>query len=446
MQFLVQQLLIVTLSTKTRVLLLPILYLYCVSHCEARELWVRPLATSKCPSELCLTLEKCLNNATAYFTTNTTFHFLPGTHHINETLQLKVKNVTHLWLAGSTNRQDQHEAIIECNGQLNFIFVDIIGLHISDLTLSHCGLELPYHWMGIDLWKSQGVHAALCVGRVDLLLLENVHILEGNGYGLLTWDCRDSTLSRCKFESNYWRKGVDQSVCDNPFSRNDSECGAKPGGNVLFARLFSPSISQHVDINVLHSEFMHGIGTSFIPSKFSNNCAYAGGLGVFLINAPKFLCHISLHNCTLCNNTAPSGGNMFLYSDARLALNINNSSFCQGIASAIGGGGGGIYINAGVYAKADIHICHSSFLSNYGNIGGGMFLEANEVWENVKHVMQFNTTIEECRFHGNSGGYGGGMSIKALHIQFFVLLNPKSLILISKSVFQNNTGQYVPVQ
>lgn len=294
--------------------------------------------------------------------------------------------------------------------------------------------------MGIEdeyLWKSQGVRAALFVGRVDLLLLENVHILESNGYGLLTWNFGDSTLSRCKFESNYWRKGVNQSVCDNPFSHNDSECGAKPGGNVLFARLFSPSISQHVDISVLHSEFMHGIGTSFIPSKFSNNCAYAGGLGVFLINMP---CHISLHNCTLWNNTAPSGGNMFLYSNARLALNINTSSFCQDIASVIDGGGGGIYINTrGVYAKAEIHISHSSFLSNYGNIGGGMFLEANKLWEEVKHVMQLNTTIEECRFHGNSGGYGGGMSIKAVHIQFSVLINPESLILIFKSVFQNNT-------
>ena len=334
MQFLVQQLLIVTLSTKTRVLLLPILYLYCVSHCEARELWVRPLATSKCPSELCLTLEKCLNNATAYFTTNTTFHFLPGTHLINETSQLKVRNVTHLWLAGSTNSWDQRKAIIECNGQLNFIFVDIVSLYISDLTLSHCGLELPYHWMGIDLWKSQGVHAALCVGRVDLLLLENVHILEGNGYGLLTWDCRDSTLSRCKFESNYWRKGVDQSVCDNPFSRNDSECGAKPGGNVLFASLFSLSLSiSH--ISVLHSQFLHGIGTSFIPSKFSDS-AYAGGLGVFLFHIPNYECHISLHNFTLCNNTAPSGGNMFLYSDARLALNISTSSFWLLTALTIG--------------------------------------------------------------------------------------------------------------
>jgi len=200
-----------------------------------------PLATSKCPSDPCLTFEKCLNNATAYFTTNTTFHFLPGTHLINETLQLKVKNVnTSLacwqYKQGRTNIR----LFIECNGQLNFIFVDIVSLHISDLTLSHCGLELPYHWMGIEVeyfWKSQRVHAALCVGRADLLLLENVHILESNGYGLLTWDCRDSTLSRCKFESNYWRKGVDQSVCDNPFSHNDSECGAKTGRECSLCKL-----------------------------------------------------------------------------------------------------------------------------------------------------------------------------------------------------------------
>ena len=64
------------------------------SCCNA-EVVVYPAESGSCPSEPCLTLEDCVNNASHYFTSNTSFIFLPGEHSLEDTLALHgVVNVT----------------------------------------------------------------------------------------------------------------------------------------------------------------------------------------------------------------------------------------------------------------------------------------------------------------------------------------------------------------
>ena len=82
---------------------------------------MRPESTPDCNTKQpCLGLSTVVRNMTAYFTSNSVFHFLPGSHTVNETSWVIVRGVSNVSLVGSS--LGGRYATIECNGRMSFTF------------------------------------------------------------------------------------------------------------------------------------------------------------------------------------------------------------------------------------------------------------------------------------------------------------------------------------
>ena len=134
---------------------------------EADVYYVKPENyTSLCPKP-CHTLGHYVQSSTAYFKSNTTFHFLSGNHILNETV--KVECIKNLTLIGNERfvpgllDLPAPSSQIHCNGPVGFSFAAMHTLFIGNLLFSGCGAVLAItlkptllyfglHWQ-LEIWE-----------------------------------------------------------------------------------------------------------------------------------------------------------------------------------------------------------------------------------------------------------------------------------------------------
>ena len=151
---------------------------------------------SLCPQNYpCVTLSRLLGDNAPYFvnTSNTTVHFLPGTHTVTDIALTNavVHNVSNLTLSGAcSNTGHCSPATVRCNGTFSFIFSDVSGLKISNIAFIKCGAVVPERLSDFVYSKTSGTFqlkcgtkAALAFGNIHSLLLRNVTVMKSRGYG-----------------------------------------------------------------------------------------------------------------------------------------------------------------------------------------------------------------------------------------------------------------------
>jgi len=125
----------------------------------------------------CYNLSEYLSSPHCNFSSNTTIHFLPGIHLLEE--NITVSGVSNLTLIGSsTNSSQGPTATIRCSGaQIGLVFQNITILSIMKLSFINCGRiiskylpEKPMQWFEMDF------QAAVFVIDVHTLMVEGVHI------------------------------------------------------------------------------------------------------------------------------------------------------------------------------------------------------------------------------------------------------------------------------
>ena len=174
---------------------------YIVGQSASRDYWVRPDSTPSCGTQQpCLTLSTIAGNTTAYFTSHSVFHFLPGSHTVNETTQVTVLDVDNVSFVGS-NLGSGH-ATVECNGRLSFSFMKVGHVNVSHLEFLACGL-VGHHALGSLMNSLLGrigpPHVALLFLNCSSVMLENVRVMNSYGYGLLEWNVFETNLINCQF-------------------------------------------------------------------------------------------------------------------------------------------------------------------------------------------------------------------------------------------------------
>ena len=93
-----------------------------------------------CPYKLCEILNYYTSNVAEFFTTNTTFIFLNGTHQLWSNKLLLIEDISRLTLRGNgqhmTGAQGMLEpsSRIECKGKTGFSFKNITNLSVELLT------------------------------------------------------------------------------------------------------------------------------------------------------------------------------------------------------------------------------------------------------------------------------------------------------------------------
>ena len=452
-----------------------------------KEYWVRPdYSDSRCPRNLpCLTLEHYLQNSTAYFTSNTTFYFLPGSHTIegNESTWLIVTYVHSLYLLASEGTEGNPTATIECIRNVGFAFMFSEDIHLSGLAFVNCGSETPTYVHNILLFFatfSSQLHAALAFVSVHSLIMEHVHVRESYGYGLVAQDLTgNNTLNGCKFLYNNWR------AC------NESDCvttdPSLSGGNAMFVftpfhrQLQNPYLSEELvstqlgpimqpflsfladsmvnsiseeypqvaepssSLHLVHSEFAHGVNPykNTVPSKIAadvDNTLKAGaGLVLhFLIFPPltyyTISNYINVSNCNFFNNSATIGSNLMILtigaSNTHHSISIQNCTIAHGRSARQGGGVaiiGGIMVME-FQGNFQVILSNTNFTGNSADEGGAISISnsGNSEWS-----ASLIFSCENCVFFNNSAATGS-----AIYLMTTSSLN----MTFSNTIFLENTA------
>ena len=114
--------------------LLLALLCFVIPDSAAAQYYVRPAASVNCPTEPCLSLGEYVSSVSDYFTSNTSFIFLEGDHHLKVSVALR--DITNMTLSGRNtgSRIIVSEAGISWIGSasivLNWLRFEYYGTHV----------------------------------------------------------------------------------------------------------------------------------------------------------------------------------------------------------------------------------------------------------------------------------------------------------------------------
>ena len=399
---------------------------------------MRPSARAWCPSGVrqlqCITLSDMADSSSTYFTSDTTIHFLPGTHTPDQSMWITANQymVHNLSVGGDKYR----ETVIECStAKIGLAFVNTAQLEISDISIKGCGLrwfsQFPMP-IGSYMYNNRLhlAHVALFLNNITNLYMENVHLVENTGYGLLAFRTTGNTvIHKCDFKLNNWRT-------------NDTQT---PGGNAYFVYLRDPDIySLQACTQPRYTSKLNVIDSSF---SYGRSLLLTGGCGGLMLEfmdcAPNV--NIAINNSCFFNNVAPKGANLYITmeqgkrfthvdSNTWNDIYIHNCSFYNGNATGIGGG---LYLEGkfNFHFPEEIfyslsgyplytHITNSNFYNNRAERGGGLGLHfqirlfkfyADDI--NSYHKIPIVIDLESCSFTYNYGNIGA-----AVHTEVEILM------------------------
>ena len=350
-------------------------------------------------NHLCHNLLEYVSHPQYYFTSNTTIHFLPGLHLLEQ--NITVSGVKNLELVGSSfNAYKGPNAIIHCNGtQVGLIFQNITKLKIQNMMIVNCGRSLPSNiWIPYTL-KKITVFAALFVANVYTLTIVGVFVEASTGYGLLGLNVfGNSVVLNSKF---YCNNNLNVSIdCYNQLqSKTTGGNTSRIGGNAYFAFKKKTGAYVESDLQITGSNFSHGRSES-----------EGGGLGILIMVSSRLGgITVNVSNCTFENNVAHSGANGFICIKPtacyfcrvdHIRVIITNCNFISGHGRHVGGG---LCIKSNNSPSLHVDIRHSNFSKNYaGSKGGGIAFE-------LMNTNSFYIQILDATFSRNIASVGGGI-------------------------------------
>ena len=400
-----------------------ILYIYS-GYVTASEYYVSAAPNGEdCPSvnTSCYNLSYYVADYSFYFTDDTIFYFLNGTH----TLQgiLNISNVSNITLQGLGHiEQGFHETVMQStsvimcsdSNRTGIRFSRSRNITIKSLTIANCGFDnyISYEEIPNNPYKSHWhLHhrVSLFFVGINSVKLECVSIQNSSGYGLVLVNAYDVLVDNSSFANN----------------------GAS--GNVLI--VYDDQLKKLSRVIILKSNFTLGLGYGMYlwysndneanviieNSMFLHNNAWSGG-GV----------NISLHgggsiefrNCTIFNNTAQyDGGGMDIRTYGNSSIDLNNCKIYSNTANY--DNGGGVCIHS-FTESISIEFSNCTIYNNTSQYdGGGIYFYTNGNGS-IKFVS--------CIIDSNTAQYdGGGVGINT---------NGNGSVEFSNSNIYNNTAWY----
>ena len=361
-----------------------ILYIYS-GYVTASEYYVSADPNGEdCPTNTsCNNLSYYIANYSSYFTDDTIFYFLEGTH----TLQgiLNISNVSNITLQGLGHIEYgfheivmQSTSLIRCSNKhrAGIQFTSSSKVVLEMLTIANCGFTLyQYHV------------SSLYFGNINTVKLECVSVQNGSGNGLILFNTYDVLIANSSFANN-----------------GDVVTFS---GNLLIA--YVGLLKRQPQVKIVKSNFTLGLGNGMFlwcdynnnpdviidNSMFSNNIArYGGGVYILLRGGGS----IEFSSCTISNNTAHYGGGIFIGLSWKSSIDLSDSTICNNIASI----GGGVYIES--YGNSTIDIRNCNIYNNTVEVNGGGVMMYSLGDGNIEFI--------DCTIYDNTAqSNGGGMYI-----------------------------------
>ena len=416
---------------------------------SANEYYVIAQDGKPCPegiSTICQPLD--FYNDT-FFMSNTIFYFLPGIHLLRENKTLAFHNILNLTLQGlGEMQQGFHElvmestSVIKCAGPNSGVAIFLSqNIKLASLTFTNCGsaplshsefIFYIFHYFSILSSASLQLtcNASVFISESVGILLEQVSIQNGSGYGLAVINGYNLVINQSSFSQNNL----------NAYFQNQIQEGCGGGNMLLYytnpSSSFSPQFCAYFlfvqcDIQNSNVSFGTNVGnpmTHLIPS---------GGIS-FIVEQSEYGILIALQDVRMIGNTGVFGANFyFLAFNVRTVYSISmnnlvsmygnwiypypqNSPFYDDLAASgfyfVGGPYNSIVQDVCDYREFDpidviIRIVNSQFEHNFGGTqGGGMFLSYYQT------TLQFfepvhTIVIKNSSFSDNIGYNGMGIFI-----------------------------------
>ena len=408
--------------------------------------YVKPdnASISSCPDQPCLTLDQYVQHSPVYFTTGSTFVFVPGNHSLQSSIWLN--DISNITLMGTGYNSS---TTIICALEYTIFTESVSNLYIEwlrfDLT------ENQYLATALKIYNSRGVMISDCTfqgsgntTRTEARALDatesSITILrswfEGNtgaagGAIYASYDCL-LVLSDNTFIGNIaWHLGgaiyfhigsIALFTSHNEFSHND----AGYGGGAMYCDRCNISIAGY---NIYESNHLlhqgnggaiymwNGHLTTSGTLFFSKNMATEGEGGAICAEDSEFL--LGGQAITFSHNVAKRGGGMNLWGTS-LRTNATSLTFSGNYAKTLGGG-----LRIGTsFASDSVLLTSATFTHNRAECGGAIFVtnEETTVFTNFKITENSGSAVciseSILNFTGNTqisrneGKTGGGISSK----------------------------------
>ena len=426
------------------------------SHCHVY--YVKEPNGAGCPdnSADCHELAFYTNQTDRYFTSNTIFYFLEGTHVLEENELVIVRETSNLTLQGIGNMEKgSHETVMEspsvvscANNVGGILILNGSGIEIKNLTIKDCGGNLPNETVhqltnigdALNKYDWSAYTMALVLFRTLDVKIEHLSIQNSTGYGLFAVNAFNTRVSHSSFAYN------------NLMNYNNCGSWQCVGGNALFVYTIMinecdeiPAVYQ---LDITNSNFSFG----FDNSSFSR--ISAGGLAVYMEQIDAFGINVSVDSVVLYGNSGINSCNFRYWITASVvyhfltirntlsvyANEINTMNSDQRIT------GSGFKIFLGIYTKNNDKKCYNNSLlippkttvsitnirslHNKGTYGTGLFVFCNLPAEG------HNIVINSSQFNNNSGFAGASLFLAQGNWQTY------EFVLIDTTV--TNSRQFHP--
>ena len=365
-----------------------VLYIYTGHVTATHEYYVSSPNGAPCP-HADLPCHNLFFYSADYFTNDTIFYFLEGTHILQN--QLNISGVSNLTLQGLGDIQQgfhktvmQSTSIIKCIDYFEggIVFINSKNITFKFLTIANCRYKNYSFYL---------VSSLLFV-FTNNIIIEWVSVQNGSDWGLILFNTFDVAISNSSFAQNKPRN-----IC--------SDC---IGGNALInynLHTYQDTPTRQYKVYIVQSNFTLGINLQACI-KYENNVfdyGISGGGLAIIVHLLNVLFYID--SVVFFSNSGDVGSN-FYFSGWRsnYSLIMNNSISIYGQA---------------LTSHADTREC---------TIGAGMYFEGLSCASNKPEIIIENVIIS----HNVADLYGGGMS--------FLWRGGPGSIKVRNCIIYNNTG------
>ena len=365
-------------------------------------------------------------------TSNSTLHFLPGLHILWERTVLVVRKISNFTISGGKH----NETIIMCAGSEGFIFTDIVGLSVDNLSFLYCGYNMP---IVTTLFTSR---ATLWFASITNLQISQVTVCNGTGYGIAALEVggnvsiSDSVIAFNAGNTDHIGGNIFIYLSGPTNWKNDSviltiDSCTIAFGSSTYPQFYSPGLnicvsefSMSTDIKIINSHF------SFNALKYQNGTGdeatwiHPGNAVLHLFSGIRNTSHlITVENCTFEFGVNLSGLLVTtsieswehrscspLESDLPGAYRVHicNTIFQYNLCDNVTACGGlSITISNKACHGTNMYIKNTTFDNNKSRGIGGNILLVAEMLQSSKHADTIN--MENVTVSNGLALYGGGL-------------------------------------
>ena len=385
-----------------------ILYIYS-GYVTASEYYVSAAPNGQsCSSDQlpCHKLSYYIADSASFFTDNSVFYFLEGTHTLRGIL--KINNVSNITLQGLGHvEQGFHETVMQSTSVIRcpyskrsiINFARSNNVVLKSLTIANCEFNLNRYYI-----------ISLYFVDIKNVTLECISVQNSSGYGLVIYNAYDVLIVNSSFANN----GAHEAIAANALIINND-------------RLRTPS-----RVKIVRSNFTLGLGSGMYlwyindnvadliieNSMFShNNAWHGGGLNIILRNGGS----INISNCIIYNNSAWIGGGMYINLLKNVNIDISDCNIYNNVAEY---DGGGLYMDL-FTRNVSIEFIKCNIYNNTAQYddGGGMYVGSLTVSGDIEFI--------NCNIFNNTAQYDGG----GVYIGLFTISG--TIEFISCNIYDN---------